>query len=81
MTYTLNFIPLDLEGEVEVLVGRQPFTAERLRDLRSEFYKTHVFQRLNSEDVIIDIPYRARRPKEDARRVARPRQRRAPSCL
>jgi hypothetical protein len=54
--YTLNFVPIDLRGETEVLVGRQSYTADRLRELRREFCKTHVFQRMGADDSIIDIP-------------------------
>jgi len=54
--YTLNFAPIELHGDAEILVGRQPYSAERLQELRREFCKTHVFQRFGSEDVIIDIP-------------------------
>ncbi|MFK4503991.1 hypothetical protein ABIF86_008282 [Bradyrhizobium japonicum] len=56
MTFTLNFAPIDLEGNTEIIVGRQTYSAERLRELRSEFYETHVFQRMGSEDAIVDIP-------------------------
>jgi len=54
--YTLNFAPIELQGNTEILVGRQFYSADRLRELRREFYKTHIFQRLGAEDAIIDIP-------------------------
>jgi hypothetical protein len=54
--YTLNFAPIELQGPTEVLVGRQSYSADRLRELRREFYKTHIFQRFGADDVIIDIP-------------------------
>ena len=57
--YTLNFAPIELRGNTEILVGRQSFSADRLRDLRGEFYKTHTFQRLGAEDVILDVPIAA----------------------
>jgi len=55
-SYTLNFAPIALTGNTEILVGRQSYSSERLRELRREFSKTHVFQRLGAEDAIIDIP-------------------------
>ena len=54
--YTLNFAPIELQGATEVLAGRQAYSADRLRELRSEFYRTHIFQRFGEDDVIIDIP-------------------------
>jgi hypothetical protein len=54
--YTLNFAPIELQGSTEVLIGRQSYSAERLRELRSEFYRTHIFQRFSADNVIIDIP-------------------------
>ena len=55
-SYTLNFAPIELLGDTEVLVGRQSYNPERLHELRREFHKTHVFQRFGAEDAIIDIP-------------------------
>ncbi|XSC47617.1 argonaute/piwi family protein [Bradyrhizobium sp. RDT10] len=54
--YTLNFAPMELRGDTEILVGQHPYSAETLRDLRAEFYETHVFQRLGADDMIVDIP-------------------------
>lgn len=54
--YTLNFAPIELRGNTEILVGQQPYSAERLRDLRAEFYESHVFQRMGADEIIIDIP-------------------------
>jgi len=53
---SLNFAPLNLIGNTSVLVGRQPFDAERLTDLRAEFSGSHVFHRSGMDDTIIDIP-------------------------
>ncbi|MDX3928150.1 MAG: hypothetical protein QHC90_20390 [Shinella sp.] len=53
---SLNFAPLSVGGGTSVLVGRQPFDAERLADLRSEFAETHVFYRSGADDTVIDIP-------------------------
>jgi len=54
--YTLNFAPIELWGDTEILVGQQPYSTDRLRDLRAEFYRTHVFQRMGADEVIIDVP-------------------------
>lgn len=54
--YTLNFAPMELVGNTDILVGRQSYSADRLRDLRREFSGTHVFQRMSMEDAIVDIP-------------------------
>jgi hypothetical protein len=55
-SYTLNFAPIELQGNIEVLVGRQSYSADKLHELRREFCKTHIFQRFGAEDAIIDIP-------------------------
>lgn len=57
--FSLNFAPLSLEGNTEVLIGRQPYNAERLNELRAKFYETHVFHRSGKEDAIIDVPIAA----------------------
>lgn len=54
--HMLNFAPIELRGHTEVLVGRQSYSADRLRELRREFYKTHIFQRIGADETIIDIP-------------------------
>jgi hypothetical protein len=54
--YTLNFAQIELHGNTEVFVGRQSYNSNRLHELRREFHKTHIFQRLGAEDAIIDIP-------------------------
>jgi hypothetical protein len=54
--YTLNFAPIELHGHVEILVGKQSYSADRLHDLRREFSRTHVFRRSGAENVIVDIP-------------------------
>jgi hypothetical protein len=54
--HTLNFAPVTLKCGSDVLIGRQPYTAERLTALRAEFYATHVFHRDGKRDVILDIP-------------------------
>jgi hypothetical protein len=54
--YTLNFVPIELAGNTEILVGRQSYSADRLPELRREFGGTHVFQRMSMEDAIVDIP-------------------------
>jgi hypothetical protein len=54
--YTLNFAPIDLQGNTEILIGRQSYSVDKLRELRSEFYNTHIFQRFGIEDAIVDIP-------------------------
>ncbi|MEB2848083.1 argonaute/piwi family protein [Endobacterium cereale] len=53
---SLNFAPLNITGNSSLLVGRQPFDAERLADLRKEFVDSHVFHRSGIDDTIIDIP-------------------------
>ncbi|MBD8554581.1 hypothetical protein IFT84_08560 [Rhizobium sp. CFBP 8762] len=53
---SLNFAPLNIVGNTSVQVGRQPFDAEHLADLRSDFVDSHVFHRSGIDDTIIDIP-------------------------
>lgn len=53
---SINFAPLSIDGQTSVLVGRQPYEAERLSDLRAEFRATHVFHRNGRDGTIIDIP-------------------------
>ena len=55
--FALNFASLSVEGETTVLVGRQPYAEEHLRDLRKDFSLTHVFRR--DRDTIIDVPISA----------------------
>lgn len=52
--YTINFAPLSVGGEINVLIGRQPYDEDHLRELRQEFSHTHVFRR--DQDTIIDVP-------------------------
>jgi len=52
----INFAPLDVVGKTLTEIGRQPFHADRLRDLRNEFSKTHVFRRDGIANAIIDVP-------------------------
>lgn len=56
MGYTINFAPINLQGNTSIHVGRQPYDSDRLDELRREFRETHVFQRDGADDVIIDIP-------------------------
>lgn len=53
---SLNFAPLTLVGETSVLVGRQPFDAERLAELRAEFIQSHIFHRSGNDATIMDFP-------------------------
>lgn len=59
--YTINFAPLRLEGDTSVLIGRQPYEAKLLDDLRNEFRETHVFKRDGKDNVILDVPITADR--------------------
>jgi len=52
--YSINFAPLAVSGQTNVLIGRQPFDDGHLRDLRSEFLLSHVFRR--DGDFIVDVP-------------------------
>ena len=54
--YTINFAPVDLTGRTRILVGRQPFDATKLEELRSNFNDTHVFRRDGVDNSIVDIP-------------------------
>ncbi|WP_088347300.1 MULTISPECIES: hypothetical protein [Rhodomicrobium] len=54
--YTINFAPIGIQGETQVLIGRQPYAKERLETLRREFHETHVFRRDGAENSIVDIP-------------------------
>lgn len=47
---------MSLVGDVSAKIGRQPYSAEVLRDLRNEFRATHVFHRDYRDDQIIDLP-------------------------
>jgi hypothetical protein len=53
---TINFAPLTVTGNTKILIGRQPFDAEHLAELRRDFVDTHVFRRDGSNDTIVDIP-------------------------
>ena len=52
--YGINFAQLSVSGETAILIGRQPYDEEHLRELRQEFSSTYVFRR--DKDTIIDIP-------------------------
>jgi hypothetical protein len=52
----LNFTPISLTGETTVSAGEHAYSAELLRQLRSEHYATHVFHWERKSDVILDIP-------------------------
>lgn len=54
MNYSLNFASLSFEGKNKILIGRQPYDKEHLRELRKDFSHTHVFRR--DRDSIIDAP-------------------------
>lgn len=54
--YTLNFAPISIAGEKDILTGRQPYNADHLKILRAEYSDTHVFKRSGADGVIIDIP-------------------------
>ncbi|MGO7446469.1 hypothetical protein ACC668_17455 [Rhizobium ruizarguesonis] len=55
MALTINFAPISLDGDCEVLVGRQNYDKDRLAELRSDFRSTHLFRR-DGADSMVDIP-------------------------
>lgn len=57
VSYSVNFSSLSVDGETNILIGRQPYDEDRLRELRKEFTHTHVFRR--DRDTIIDVPIEA----------------------
>ncbi len=57
--FSLNFAPLSVRGNTKVLMGRQPYDADRLNDLRMKFRETHVFHRSGRDNLILDVPITA----------------------
>ncbi|NSZ05837.1 hypothetical protein G6M14_05595 [Agrobacterium tumefaciens] len=55
MALTINFAPISLDGECEVLVGRHKYDKDLLAELRTDFRGTHVFRRDGAESMV-DIP-------------------------
>lgn len=53
---TINFAPISIRGAPKVLVGRQIYDRDRLRELRREFATTHVLMRRREGNVIVDVP-------------------------
>ncbi|HEX3666794.1 MAG TPA: hypothetical protein VHU23_16335 [Rhizomicrobium sp.] len=52
----INFAPISLEGDANVLVGVHGFNADLLKELRAAHYTTNVFFCDRKENVIFDIP-------------------------
>jgi hypothetical protein len=57
-TFTINFAPIEISGNSQVLAGYQPYDSDRLDSLRKEHRSTHIFRR-DGPASIIDIPIAA----------------------
>lgn len=53
--YTLNLVPISVSAEALMPVGRQPYDADLLRQLREEHRATHFFKRDGKTDQILSI--------------------------
>ncbi|QFY60483.1 hypothetical protein FZ934_08600 [Rhizobium grahamii] len=55
MALSINFAPVSVEGDCEILAGRQKYDKDRLAELRADFRDTHLFRR-DGADSMVDIP-------------------------